>query len=82
MRLLASRGLPFPLWGSLISLTAAAALGKLHLPFSPQVLSALLHENQSSSPKGWHQLMEEQCFQPWYLPLASAHILISDPKHP
>lgn len=30
MRLLALRRLPFPLWGSLTSLKAAAALGKLH----------------------------------------------------
>lgn len=63
-------------------LKAAAALGKLHLPSSPQVLFALLHQTQSLSAEGWHQLMEEKCFQPRYLPLAAVHILISDPQHP
>lgn len=71
MGLLASRGLPFPSWGSLMSLKAAATLGKLHLPSSPQVLFALLHQNKSPSPEGWHQLMEEQCFQRLWLLLTT-----------
>lgn len=45
-------------------LKAAAALGKLHLPSSPQVLFLLLHQTQSPSPEGWHQLMKNSASDP------------------
>lgn len=46
-------------------------LGKITFTSSPQVLFALLHQNQSPSPEGWHQLMEEQCFQRLWLLLTT-----------